>query len=111
MHAFFTSGLFWFIEGILACLIVIGLKLWMEDRGIPMSAWKWLLVGCWLLGAGFTIAFVGTCLGENETHAATQGGLIFGTIVIIAGVAVWRFLRIGARPAETSSIETDTDET
>ena len=50
-----------------------------------------------LLLIGVTIAFVGTCLGEDETHAATRGGMIFGTIVIIAGVALWRLLRIGAR--------------
>ena len=101
MHAFFTSGLFWFIEGILACLVAIGLKLWMEDRGLPMPFWKWVLVAGWFLGLGVTVAFVGTCLGENETHAATQGGMIFGTIVIITGVAVWRLLRIGSRAKKT----------
>lgn len=97
MHSFFTSGLFWFIEGILASLVVIGLKLWMEDRGIAMPFWKWAVVACWFLGLGVTIAFVGTSLGENEARAAGLGGLIFGTIVIIAGVAVWRLLRIGSR--------------
>ncbi len=105
MGSFFTSGLFWFIEGILACLAVIGLKLWMEDRGVPMPFWKWVIVACWFLGLGVTIAFVGTCLGENETHAATQGGLIFGTMVIIAGVVVWRLLRIGSRPKKTGSAD------
>ena len=96
MHSFFTSGWFWFIEGILACLTFIALKLWTEDRGIPMPLWKWALAACWLLGFGTTIAFIGTCLGENEPHAAGRGGMIFGTIVIIAGVAVLRLLRIGA---------------
>ena len=96
MHSFFTSGLFWFAEGILACLVVIGIKLWAEDRSIPMPIWKWGLVACWFLGLGGTIAFVGTALGENEPHAAKLGGLIFGTIVIIVGVAVWRLVRIGA---------------
>jgi len=101
MHSFFTSGLFWFIEGILVCLIVIGVKLWMEDRSIPMPFWKWMLIIGWLVGLGFTIAFIGTCLGENEHHAATQGGMIFGTIVVIAGVAVWRLLKIGSQTSET----------
>jgi drug/metabolite transporter (DMT)-like permease len=101
MHSFFTSGLFWFIEGILACVVVIGLKTWMEDRDVPMPLWKWLVVVCWFMGLGVTIAFVGTCLGENETHAATQGGMIFGTVVIITGVAAWRMLRIGSRAKKT----------
>jgi len=103
MHSFFTSGLFWFIEGILACLVVIGMKLWMEDRGIPMPFWKWAIVACWFLGLGFTIAFVGTSLGEKETHAATQGGLIFGTVVIITGVVAWRLLHIGSRSKKTEN--------
>lgn len=97
MHSFFTSGLFWFIEGILASLAAIGLKLWMEDRGTPMPLWKWGLAAGWLLGLGVTIAFVGTSLGENEPRAAGLGGLIFGTILIIAGVVIWRLLRIGSR--------------
>ena len=96
MHSFFTSGLFWFVEGILACLSVIALKLWMEDRGIPMPFWKWVLVVAWLVGVGVTVAFVGTCLGENETYAATRGGMIFGTIAVIAGVVILRLLRVGA---------------
>ncbi len=101
MHAFFTSGLFWFIEGILACLAAIGFSLWMEDRGVAMPLWKWALLVGWFLGFGITIAFVGTALGENEPHAAVRGGVIFGTIVIIAGVAVWRLLRIGARSRDS----------
>ena len=55
------------------------------------------------VGLGFTVAFVGTCLGENETHAATQGGLIFGTVVVIAGVVVWRLLLIGSGSGKTES--------
>jgi len=94
---FFTSGAFWFVEGILVCLVVIGLKIWMEDRGVPMPAWKWILTCGWLVVLGVTIAFVGTCLGEREYHAARQGGLIFGTIVVVTGVILWRLLRIGSK--------------
>ncbi len=101
MHGFFTGGLFWFIEGILACLAAIGFGLWMEDRGVVMRLWKWGVVAGWFLGLGITIAFVGTSLGENEPHAAIRGGVIFGTIMIITGVAVWRLLRIGARPKDS----------
>ena len=32
---FFTSGLFWFLEGVLACIVVLGFKAWMKDRGVP----------------------------------------------------------------------------
>ncbi len=98
MH-FFNSGFFWFIEGILAVLFFLGFKTWLEDRRIPMSWWKWILVGAWVLLVGFTIAFVGTCLGENEIVAATKGGIIFAVISIIAGVGLWRLLLIGRASA------------
>ena len=52
---FFNSGLFWFLEGIFACLAVIGFKFWMEDRKIPMPFWKWILLGTWFFFFGFTI--------------------------------------------------------
>jgi hypothetical protein len=97
---FFTSGFFWFIEGVLACLAVIGLKLWAEDRGIPMPFWKWLVAGLWVLLLGFTIAFVGTSLGENEPTAAKLGGILFGLTTIIAGIAAWRILHSGRKPVD-----------
>ena len=91
---FFNTGLFWFIEGILACMVVIGIKTWAEDRGIPLPFWKWILFGFWFLFYGFTIAFVGTSIGENEMVAATKGGIIFGIITIISGVGLWRLIKI-----------------
>jgi hypothetical protein len=89
---FFTSGLFWFIEGILACLVVLGLKTWAEDRSIPMPWWKYALSLLWLALAGFTLAFAGTSLGEGEPRAAMMGGIIFGVITVIVGVAFWRLM-------------------
>jgi hypothetical protein len=96
MH-FFTSGLFWFIEGIFVSLVVIGLKIWMEDRGIPMQFWKWILFGIWVLFFGFTVAFIGTNIGENETHAALFGGIIFGCVTLISAVGLWQLLKLGAK--------------
>jgi hypothetical protein len=92
---FFTSGAFWFAEGILFVLAMIGLKIWMEDRNTPMGLWKWLLAGAWMLTVGFTIAFVGTSVGENEMVAAKKGGIAFSVICVISGAAVWQLLQIG----------------
>jgi hypothetical protein len=93
--SFFTSGTFWFLEGILAALMVIGFKTWMEDRGVPMPVWKWILFGLWVLWLGVTIAFITTSIGENETTAAVKGGIIFSLIAIISGVGLWRLLQMG----------------
>ncbi len=93
--SFFTSGLFWFIEGILACMVAIGFKTWMEDRGTPMPWWKWVLFATWILLLGFTIAFIFTSAGENEMDAAVKGGIIFGIVTVITGVGLWRVINIG----------------
>ncbi len=89
---FFTSGLFWFIEGILACLFFVGFKFWSEDKGYVMPIWKWLLLGIWIILFGFTVAFVGTSLGEGEPNAALFGGIIFGLITIISAVGLRRII-------------------
>jgi len=93
--SFFTSGAFWFTEGILVVLAMIGLKVWMDDRNTPMGLWKWLLVMAWMLMTGFTIAFIGTSVGENEMVAAQKGGIVFSVACVIAGVVIWRLLQIG----------------
>ena len=104
---FFTSGAFWFVEGILAVLAVIGLKVWMEDRSTPMGPWKWLLVAAWMVLLGFTIAFIGTSVGEKELVAAEKGGILFSVICIVTGAGVWRLLQIG-RVKKAVRTETDT---
>ena len=90
--SFFTSGAFWFIQGILATIIVFGFKIWMEDRGVRMKWWKWLIWGLWMTFLAFTIAFIFTSLGEGEKVAATKGGIIFSLITIVSGVGVWRLI-------------------
>ena len=95
--SFFTSGMFWFFEGICFCLAGVALKHYLQDRGIPMRWWKWVLFTLWVILFGFTIAFVGTSIGENETTAATLGGLVFGVASIITGVGIWRMLRVGGK--------------
>ena len=89
---FFTSGVFWFIEGVVASVVIIAFHYWMQDRGIKMTWWKWLITAAWFLLAGFTPAFVGVSLGEGEPHAALLGGIIFGCLTIVGAVAVWRII-------------------
>ena len=91
----FTSGAFWFVEGLLFVVVVMAFRAWMEDRGQALTWWKWLAVVLWVGITGFTLAFVGTSLGEGEATAAMRGGILFGTISIFAGVAVWRLVTLG----------------
>ena len=96
----FNSGFFWFVEGILCCIVVLGIRAWALDRAIAMPWWKWLAVGMWALFTGFTIAFVGTSLGEGEPTAAVQGGIMVGIVAVVSGVGVWRLWLIGSGPRE-----------
>jgi len=64
-------------------------KTWMADRYVPMPFWKWLLFSLWLAACAFTIAFVGTSLGEKEYNAAVKGGIIFTIILILWAVFLW----------------------
>ncbi len=102
----FNSGLFWFLEGILFCVMLMGLRAWALDRSVRMHWWKWTAFLVWVIFTGFAIAFVGTSFGENEAGAAVRGGIFFGIIAVIAGVGVWRIVRIGTR----SSVQGTTTE-
>lgn len=102
---FFNSGLFWFIEGIVFCLFLIGFKIWMADKKIPMNFWKWTLLIFWILIFEFSIAFVTTSIGERETVAAWKGSLVFGFISVITGVGLWRILVSGKYKNKSKEVE------
>jgi len=103
------SGLFWFVEGILFCVAMLGLRAWTQDRGVPMPPWKWILVVGWLALFGFSLAFIGTSVGEGEIIAAVKGGALFSLLTVIVGVGFWRILgfgnRVGARDDRTEKVE------
>ena len=90
---FFQSGIFWIIEGILLCVVLTGLKIWLEDRRISMNPWKWGAVVIWIVTFGVYIAFITTSLGENETAAALKGGILFGVILLVAALGLGLVLR------------------
>lgn len=97
---FFTSGFFWFLEGILFVIVLLAVRVWTEDQGIPMPYWKWMALVVWMALLGFTIAFVGTSLGENEADAAVRGGILFGIVVAISGVGLWRLIKTGSETGD-----------
>jgi len=90
---FFESSFFWFIEGLFACLAIIALRTWTQDKGIRMPFWKWPMVIVWVLFLAISIAYVGTSIGEGEMDAAFFGAIFAAVIASISGVVVWRLLR------------------
>jgi hypothetical protein len=101
----FNSPLFWFVEGILCCVMVLGARTWAQDRAIALPWWKWFAFAVWVLLAGFTIAFIGTSFGEGEATAAVRGGLLFGLVVVLAGAGLWRIWLIGVTPRDKATSE------
>lgn len=100
----FNSAGFWFVEGILFCVMLLGLNAWARDRSVQMHWWKWAAFVVWVLFAGFTIAFVGTSFGENEASAAVRGGIFFGIVAVLSGVGVWRIVIIGTKSSDQGTI-------
>jgi cytochrome b subunit of formate dehydrogenase len=92
--SFFESNIFWFIEGLLACVAIIAFKMWMQDKGINMAAWKWAVVIVWVLFLAISIGFVTTSIGEGEMDAAFYGGVFGAVIAAVSGVVAWRLLKI-----------------
>ena len=99
----FNSGLFWFVEGILFCIMVLGLRAWAQDGAIPTPWWKWVAFVAWVLLASFAIGFATTSWGEDEPTAAIRGGLLFGFLAVASGVALWRIWMIGAESGKHGS--------
>lgn len=102
---FFTSGFFWFLEGIILCVAIIGFNIWTKDHAIPMPLWKWTALVIWIVLFGFTIAFIFTSIGEKEIKAAIKGGILFGLITAIYGAGLWQLIKkIGTKaPAKAKN--------
>jgi hypothetical protein len=100
--SFFTSGTFWFIEGVLFVVLIIALRAWLKEKGTRMTEWKWLLVVVWIFLAGFTAAFIGTNIGEGEYTAALRGGGVSAIIVLVYALVLLRVLGISGsrKPAK-----------
>lgn len=95
--SFFTSGTFWFIEGIFFVVLILALRSWLKQKGTAMTWWKWILLVIWIFMAGFTAAFIGTNLGEGETTAALRGGGASAVIVLVYALVLMRVLGITSK--------------
>ncbi len=95
--SFFTSGTFWFIEGIFFVVLILALRVWLKQKGTAMTWWKWILLVIWIFMAGFTAAFIGTNLGEGETTAALRGGGGSAVLVLIYALVLMRVLGITSK--------------
>ncbi len=85
--------LFWMIMGGLMILFFIGARYWLKDTGVIMNWWKWGLFSLWYIAVYVVIAGGFTLIGEQEVRAGFFFLGVFGTVMIIMGVGLWRILR------------------
>ncbi len=89
---FFTSGIFWFVMGIISIVVAAGFKAFADDRGWVLTWWKGLLAIIWYAIFSVSLLGWGTLIGENESSAGFKF-FIFGFVVsVILGVGLWRLL-------------------
>ncbi|MDT8402101.1 MAG: hypothetical protein RQ743_10430 [Bacteroidales bacterium] len=84
--------LFWIIMGGLYTVFIIGLAMWLKDMKVKMNWWKWSLVLLWFILLSIIVAGGFTLIGENELRAGLLFMAVPGAVIIVAGVALGRFL-------------------
>lgn len=87
----------WIIFGAATVLVAMGANEWFKDLNIPMTWWKWMVLGAWYIFCWLGIAAPFTFWGESEVTAAWRLGLFTLPFLIISGFIVYRILRIGAQ--------------
>jgi len=63
-----------------------------QKKGVRPNWWQWLLTVLGFLLALFTLAAVGTLIGEGTGQAALVTGVIFGIVTVVWGVLLGRFV-------------------
>jgi hypothetical protein len=76
--------LFWLFMGLNYALIIVGARIWVQDLGLQMTWWKWVLSTLWYIGLSVGLAGGFTLLGEREPKA---GYYFLGLVIIIALIA------------------------
>lgn len=100
---FLTSGLFWFLMGILAVLIGAGFNAFAQDKGWQLNWWKWLLSIIWYITFSLSFYAWGTLIGENEGSAGFKIWILGMFLSIILGVIIWRTLT--TKPKATQELD------
>ena len=98
MAGFIDSNLFWMLMGMLFILICFAFKAFVEDRGWPMTWWKWVLSIAWycLFGLAFFITEQRTKeIGIRKVLGASVSGIVgmlskeFIGWAVLANVLAW----------------------
>ena len=84
---------FWLSMGALVVFFFSGLRYWLNDCGITMTWWKWLLLSCWLFLLAISLAAAMTLMGEGESIAGRRFLMFFGIILIITAIVLWQLLK------------------
>ena len=82
----------WYILGILTGVSGMLLVNAIKNGKIKLKVWQYICIGAWYLLMLLTAGFVNTSIGEGEPRAAGMALLIFGGILLVLAVVLYRFV-------------------
>ena len=91
-YSTFLGPLFWMVMGVLAAIFFYSLVQYFKASKMSLVWWKWLLLIFWLIGLYTLISGAFVLIGESEVRAGLYFLGVFGTLIIIFGVALWRLV-------------------
>ena len=68
------------------------LKTYVQNKGISINWWQWLLTILGLLYAVFVVELIYGFLAEGEPQAALVMGMVTGIVAVIWGILLSRFV-------------------
>jgi hypothetical protein len=81
--------LFWIVMGLNYLVVLASANSWIEDVGIAMTWWKWLLAILWYGFLNFCFAGGFTLIGEKEPRAGFYFLGFSLLLTIILGLGLW----------------------
>ena len=82
----------WYILGILTGVCGMFLFNALKNGKVNFKAWHYAVIAAWYLLMLLTAGFINTSVGEGEPRAAGMALLIFGGILLVLAVVLYRFV-------------------
>ena len=82
----------WYILGILTGAGGFFLVNAIVSGKVKFKIWQYIVIGAWYFLMLLTAGFINTSVGEGEPRAAGMALLIFGGILLVLAVVLYRFV-------------------
>lgn len=93
LHSVFFYPLMYMFFGAVILIFFLLMHLWFRTIQLRMNPLKWILFAGWFLLLCLLVAGSATLYGENEKNAALFFLGFFGTIMLVLGIGLLRYLK------------------